>query len=296
VAVDSYRTQIMVEFDADVGEGPVWIAERELLAWVDITEGNWHRTDLRSGRTRTVHIPTMLGAVTPAVDGGWVAAVSEGFFAIDDDGAIMRRLDELPEPDLRMNDAKCDSSGRFWSGSNELDFDPGKGRMHRLGADWSSDVVLTGLTLPNGLGFSPDDRVFYLIDSLTRQLFAFDYDLDDGAISSQRVLIEWPSGLIPDGACVDEEGCIWVAFWGDGAVRRYSPRGELVGAVHCLLSQPSSCAFIDGGRLVITTARRGMAGDRLEAEPLAGSLLVAEVGVGGAPIARFAGSTSHDPS
>jgi sugar lactone lactonase YvrE len=65
-----------------------------------------------------------------------------------------------------MNDAKCDPSGRFWAGSTAMDFAPGQGALHVLEPDRSTRVVLDGLTQPNGLGWSPDGSVFYLVDDL----------------------------------------------------------------------------------------------------------------------------------
>ena len=292
MTIARYSSEVLLEFDAAVGEGPVWSAPRRELSWVDITAGNWHRTSVDTGATRTVNLPTMIGAISPALDGGWVAAGTEGFVALNDDGQVRRRLHVLPEPRVRMNDAKCDSVGRLWSGSNAIDFSTGRGRIHRLDGDWSSHVLVHGMTLPNGLGFSPDDRRFYLIDSLTHILFEFDFDRDDGAITNQRVLVEWESGLIPDGACVDADGGIWVALWGSGVVQRYSASGVLIGELACPVGQPSSCAFLDGTSLVITSARQGMGDAQLEAEPLAGSLFVADVGVEGVPVAPFSGPTA----
>jgi len=284
--------EVLIRADSAVGEGPVWVAENNLLSWVDITAGIWHRTELSAGLDLTVQFDTMLGAVTPTQDHGWVAALAEGFAVIREDGTLGFALDELPGPTLRMNDAKCDRLGRYWAGSNAFDFTPGRGRLHCLDADWHSTVHLEGLTLPNGLGWSPDDSTFYLIDSASRVLFSFDFDIDSGILSNQGTLVHWDDpGSSPDGLAVDSEGCLWVAQWGRGRIERYSPDGVLAGIVPCPVSQPSSCAFAEGNTLVITSALQGLA-DADTAEPLAGSVFAVDVGVPGVPVAPFAGSTN----
>ena len=277
---------------AQVGEGPVWLTAVGALSWVDITEGVWHRTAPDAGLDYSVRLDTMLGALTPASDGGWLAAVAEGFLSVTSDGSAVRALDVIRNPLHRMNDAKCDSRGRYWAGSTALDFSPGEGALHRLDADWVSTTVLTGLTLPNGLGWSPDDRTFYLVDSVTRSLFAFDFDADSGDISRRRELAFWrESDGIPDGLAVAADGSLWIAFWGAGEIRRFSPAGQQLGSLRVPTRQPASCAFADGTRLIVTTARRGMDEDALREEPLAGSVFVADVGVSGVPVSAFAGAT-----
>jgi sugar lactone lactonase YvrE len=97
-----------------------------------------------------------------------------------------------------------------------------------------------------------------------------------------------PSAGIPDGLAVDADGYLWVALHGGGAVHRYRPGGHLDGRVELPVSQVTACTFGGPGldQLYITTSRLDM---DPAAEPGAGALFRADVGVTGLPAATFAG-------
>ncbi len=152
-----------------------------------------------------------------------------GYLYVDEDGAVR----ELAQPeagrvDVRMNDGACDPQGRFWAGTMAYDEAPGAGVLYRLELDGSCTTVITGLTISNGIGWSPDGTTMYLADSGTGRVDAFDFDGASGDVTGRRtiVAIDEP-GVAPDGLTVDEEGAIWVALWGGGAVHRYGPDGAL---------------------------------------------------------------------
>jgi sugar lactone lactonase YvrE len=104
----------------------------------------------------------------------------------------------------------------------------GKGALYRLDPDHRLTRLMTGIGLSNGIGWSPDDRQMYYVDSLEHRLDVLDYDAATGEVSARRPLAEIGRGdVLPDGLTVDAEGGIWVAVWGGGAVLRYSPAGKL---------------------------------------------------------------------
>ena len=244
---------------AQVGEGPVWDEEYGLLWWVDIPAGLVHTSDLASGHTRTVDIGYDVGAVALTMGGAVVTATAAGFGVLTGAGHEPRL--SVLSPGHRMNDAKCDRAGRLWAGSVDGAFAPGEGALHVLRPDWTHDVVLTGLTLPNGLGWSPDDETFYLADSLERALYAFAFDVDSGALGERRLLRQFAvADGLPDGLCVDAEGSLWLAMWDGGCVVHLSAEGELLETLELPVTRPSSCCF--GGRagdqLFITSAAVGL--------------------------------------
>lgn len=187
-----------------------------------------------------------------------------------------------------MNDAKCDPAGRWWAGSTTLDFRAGQGAVHCWDPhDGEVRTVLDGLTLPNGLGWSPDQGTFYLADTVRRQVLAASYDRDSGALGPPQPLIHVETGAgAPDGLCIDEDGCLWIAMWGGAEVRRYAPTGHQLATVPMPVSQPSSCAFGQDGTLYITSAADGVDVDR---EPLAGSVFALPTVHRGVPFSAFAG-------
>jgi sugar lactone lactonase YvrE len=281
-------------------EGPRWHAERGELLWVDILGRTLHRgrpgLDGSLESVETITLDRHVGAVAPATSGGYVLAASTGFLYVDDVGAVR----ELAQPaagrrDVRMNDGACDAHGRFWAGTMAYDESPGAGALYRLELDGSCTTVLTGLTISNGIGWSPDGATMFLADSGTGRIDAFDFDASSGEIARRRtiVAIEEP-GVAPDGLTVDEDGGIWVALWGGGAVRRYGPDGALLTAVPLPVDRPTSCAF--GGRdrstLFVTTARHGLDVAALSRQPHAGRVFRIEgLGVRGAPCAPYRGPT-----
>jgi sugar lactone lactonase YvrE len=250
--------RILTTIRAECGEGPIVTQDGRELLWVDILGRELHRTSLADGKTSTFPVPSMIGAVAERASGGIVAAVAEGFAAIGDDGAYEPMCSFLG-PDERMNDAKCDAAGRFWSGSTAMDFTAGAGRLYVLHADWSWHCVLDGLTLPNGLGWSPDNRTFYLVDSRDHSLFAFNFDLSSGRLGPRRLLVRFRAEEgMPDGLTVADDGSVWVAVHGGGRVDVFSPDGGKLGQLPLPVRQPTSCAFDGNGRLWVTSAWDGL--------------------------------------
>jgi len=280
---------VVVHGDAEVGEGPVLDRRTGRLVWVDITQGWLHQTDLGADRTDSVRFATMLGAALPREsEPGFVLAVSDGLGLWVPDGGLDLVDPCLPEPHLRFNDAKCDSRGRVWGGTNHLEFVPGEGRLRVWDGTGPSRVAAEGMTLPNGLGWSPDDRTMYLVDSFEYLLLRADFDADSGTVGELTTLTRVEPGY-PDGLAVDVEGNIWVAVWDGWEVRRFNPRGQLTGVIRMPVAQPSSCAISDSGTLYITSARSGLDDAALATQPLAGSVFALDIGVAGVPVSAFKG-------
>ncbi|MEV4263983.1 SMP-30/gluconolactonase/LRE family protein [Kribbella sp. NPDC049584] len=281
--------RLAVRAEARVGEGPVWDPGSGRLHWVDILAGAVHTSDLANGWTTTRVLPTLVGAVSPKRTGGLVAAVTEGFADVSDEYVVRQHV--LGDG-IRMNDAKCDPDGRFWAGSTAMDFAAGRGALHVLEADWSTRVVLDGLTQPNGLGWSPDGRTFYLADTAEREISAF--DVFGNQLAGRRLLCSFADSDVPDGLCVDAAGCLWVALWGGGRLVRIAPDGRMLSTLRVPVVQPSSCAFVgpDLDLLCVTSACEGIepADNAEDGTSYDGSvLIVAGLGVSGVPVAGFAG-------
>ena len=281
------ESELVVRTRAEVGEGPIWDPGTETLIWVDITGSSVHRFDPATGRDECMDVGIDVGAVAVRASGGLVMAAADGFRALEADGSqTMLAEVEADDPGMRMNDGKCDRHGRFWAGTMAYDeaAPAGLGKLYRLDPDLSVHTMVDGVSISNGIDWSPDDRLMYFIDSPTRRVDVFDYDRDDGAISNRRTLIEVDSSLgFPDGMTVDANGDLWVAVWGGSRVVHYAPDGSERGMVRFPVSQTSSCAFGGADRrdLYVTSAARGISE---ESEPEAGSLFRARPGaVGQAP-------------
>ena len=268
----------------------MWNVERERLHWVDILRGTIHTSNLSTAETHSMTVPTLVGAAHPRCDSGFVAATAEGFALVSATGILDTRLPILPA-DSRMNDAKCDARGRLWAGSTRRDFHHGSGALHVLHPDFSTHVVLEGLTLPNGMGWSNDGATFYLIDSIEATLSAYAFDPHTSELGSARVVRRFDAADgTPDGLAVDDADRLWIACWGAGRVVCIAPTGEQLLHVPVPVRQPSSCAFVgaDLGQLAVTSAREGLG--NLTAQSLDGSVLIIDgLNAAGQPTNTFGG-------
>jgi sugar lactone lactonase YvrE len=289
----------------DHAEGPAWDAARGELLWVDIPNGQVHRAEVSDGGELTevgaAHGGDTVGFVVPAAAGGWVLGAGGGITRLSPDGTARVLIDLAGEggsPDdggTRMNDGGCDAAGRFFGGTMAFDQRPGAGSLYRLDLDGTVTTVVEGLTVSNGLGWSPDGRTAYLADSGPGLVHAFAYDPGSGAMTDQRVLLDFSrQDGVADGLTVDDEGCLWTALWGGGQVRRWSPEGDLLAVVDVPIPQVSCCAFAGPGLdlLVISTSAEGMDDAERQRMPDAGRLFTVRPGVTGPAKAPYRGRLS----
>jgi sugar lactone lactonase YvrE len=278
-----------------LGEGVRWDARRggELLR-VDILAGRVFRERVAADGdlvpVDAYDLPGTVGAVAP-IDGddGWLLAADQGFVHLRPDGSH-RTIADVAPPGTRMNDAACDPSGRFWAGTLADDHHVGGGALYRLDPDGRCETVLEGLTISNGLGWSPDARTMYLVDSGPRVVYAFAYDPASGAISDQRVVVALDEAEgAPDGMTVDAAGDLWVAVYGGGCVRRYAPDGEPRQELRVPAVQATCCGFAGVGlsRLYVTTATEGWTDEQRRADPAAGLVYRFDTDTTGRPAQPF---------
>ena len=281
------RAERITESVAYHGEGPVWSERWGGLRWVDMLAG-----DILSlaadGTIGRRHVGTVAAALRPRRRGGAVIGVERGFALESADGAITH-LDQVWSDDsVRMNEGGCDPDGRFYCGSMAYDQQPGAASLYRLDPDLSVRVVLEGVTVSNGLEWSPDGSLAYYNDTATFRTSVFDYDPDAG-LTNQRMFVDLSGEeKRPDGLTVDEQGGVWVALSNGGAVRRYTPNGVLDEVVEVPVRKVTACTFGGPGldQLYITTSQENIDPGT---DPLAGSLFRAAVGVRGLPVREFAG-------
>ncbi len=257
---------------AELAEGPVWNPVTKTLSWVDIERGELHVGD------RRFELGVKIGVAVPCRNGNFLLGTQNGFEFFDPVTETRTPIAD-PEADLpenRMNDGKCDAAGRFWCGSLSMTRKVGTAAFYVLDSDLSVRKVLGNLTNSNGLGWSPDGRTLYHIDTPRLEVSAFDFDLDSATISNRRLAIKFPDGIgRPDGMSVDAEGMLWIAHWSGGCIGRWNPlTGKMIDTVQLPVARVSSCTF--GGddlqTLFITTARHGLSGDELLLQPLAGGI------------------------
>ncbi len=266
------------------GEGPVWSPRWGGLRWVDMLAGDVLSL-AADGSVSRRHVGDVAAVVRPRTQGGAVIGIERGFALEAADGSLERLGELWSDRGLRMNEGGCDPDGRFYCGSMADDQAPGAAALHRLDPDGSTRVVLDGVTVSNGLEWSPDGSLAYYDDTPTGRIAVFDYDRDAG-LHHRRTFADVDGS--PDGLTVDVEGGVWVAVFDRGVVQRYTPEGRLDAVVEVPVRQVTACTF--GGErldeLYVTTSREGLPEGE---DPLAGSLFRVVPGVAGLPVREFAG-------
>ncbi|MGW8060721.1 SMP-30/gluconolactonase/LRE family protein [Streptomyces ziwulingensis] len=279
--------EVAVRAEASLGEGPTWDPATGRLLWIDILGSRVHTYDPATGRRTLRRTDQHVGAVKPRAGGGLVLNLRDGIGLLDPDDTF-RWLHREAVPGCRANDAAVAPDGTLWAGTMRYDEAPGGGTLSRVAGDGTVTPVLDDVAVSNGTGWSPDGRLMYYVDSPTRRVDVFDVASPDGRVSGRRpfVTIEEGAGF-PDGLCVDAEGCVWVALWDGGAVRRYTPSGDLDRVIPLPVPRVTACAFGGPGLtdLYVTTARVGLTAPH----PLAGALLVVPGAGRGTAQPAFAG-------
>jgi sugar lactone lactonase YvrE len=281
-------------------EGPAWDERTGQLLWIDqyaglVTLGDFDAAIPRVTPVRTYQLGSAVGAAVPsrALGGGWLTAAAQGFAHLAEDGTVtmLAQPEEQTPVRTRMNDGKCDQLGRFWAGSMAWDKVGGAGSLYRLDPDLSVTLALRDVTISNGLAWSADGQHLFYIDTPTRQVDRFQVAAD-GTLHDRTTVVSIAEGAgFPDGMCIDDDRCLWVALWGGSAVHRYAPDGTLLAIVDVAAAQVSSCCFggPDGRTLFITTSQEGYDATQLAADPHAGKLFCAAVDTSAPPAAAFGG-------
>jgi sugar lactone lactonase YvrE len=283
------QAELIIDSNYELAEGPVW--HEGALYWVDIKAGHLHRWDPRIGTCEHRLVEAPLGCAVPCAGGLWLVAIGNALGRFDWATGCLDRLvaPEAGQSLNRFNDGKCDLCGRWWIGSmNAMPVKKATAALYCYQGAGICRAALGGLTISNGLGWSPDGSKFFHTDSCTRRIDVYAYDLSSGILGERRTVahIAEADGL-PDGLAVDVEGHLWVALWGGGAVVRLDGRnGHELGRVPLPVKQVTSCTF--GGpaldELFITTAAVGLSGPQRSAQSKAGGLFRVRPGVIGLPV------------
>jgi sugar lactone lactonase YvrE len=287
--------ELVLDAKATLGEGPSWDADKGLLYWVDILESRIHAFDPKTGMDTAYEIGQYVGAAVPDRGNGLIVAARDGFFRYDLKTRELQAISD-PEPGIsgnRFNDGKCDAKGRFWAGSMEKTEQQPLAALYCLHPNYEVEKKLTDITTSNGIAWSPDHTKMYYIDSPTRRVMAYDFDLETGRLGQGTIAVTIPEGEgKPDGMTADLEGMIWVAQWDGYCVSRYNPAtGERLLKVEVPAARVTSCVF--GGdrldELYITSARTGLPEEELRERPLSGGIFRLKPGVQGMPSYPFGG-------
>jgi sugar lactone lactonase YvrE len=252
MALPLMEPELLTNFFADIGEGPIWLAAEQIVVFLDIPAGAVHCYDPVRNSTKLLARGRKTGGLTIQEDGSLLLFQDGRISVLSLNGAIREVASGLCPQNERFNDVIADPEGRVFAGAMG-----GNGRLLRFDPDGRVTELLDGAGIPNGMGFSPDLKRFYFTDSIPRHIYCFDYDRRTGSISRRRIFAEIPADEgVPDGMTVDAEGYVWTAVWFGGRIKRYSPDGLLDREILLPAKQTSALAF--GGNdlsdIYVTTA------------------------------------------
>ncbi|KAK3088774.1 hypothetical protein FSP39_023620 [Pinctada imbricata] len=286
-------------------EGPHWDDSSNTLLYVDILKKGIHRWNPETKENEGIQLGETVGFVVPARKGGLIAGLGLTLSHVDWETKKVTCLHKVNEaPTSQFNDGKCDPIGRVWSGtygemkdSNDLSTMEHIGHLYSMDVDGSLMDRLDKIGISNGLGWTEDNRTMFFIDSIPRKVYAFDFDINDGSIKSQRTVVQFTGTKdemgVPDGMTVDTEGKIWIAAFGASKVFRFDPEtGKQLLSITLPAKRVTSCCF--GGKnhdeLYVTTSVLGANEAEIKAFPQSGSLFrIRGLGVKGFPATMYEG-------
>ncbi len=272
---------------ATLGEGPAWDAKTQTLYWVDLLEKR-----IYAGSKLFLQLDDYVSCLAPRKDGGMLIAQRFGIWTFEPEtNKLFTLASPKGEPsNNRFNDGKCDPRGRFVAGTMDHNEQEASGALYSLSTEGRLKRLLKDVRISNGLGWSPDGKTMYFIDTPTRDVKAFDYDLETGQIANPRVLIHFEDTFgWPDGMTTDMHGNLWIAMWGGARVTQWNAKGILMEQFGVAALNPTSCVFggPDMNELFITSARVGMDAAALKKYPQAGGVFRMETNVTGTPTFEF---------
>lgn len=277
-----------------VGEGPLWDVAEQALYFIDIVGKAVHRYDPTTGDKRRWDVGQIIGSMALREQGGAIVALKNGIFTLDLESGAIDPLATAPHlhPRAQMNDGKVDRRGRFVVGSGDSDIRDCRpyGSLYRLGPDHQLHELDREIAISNGPCWSPDDKTFYFSDSLPYHIYAYDYDIDTGAVANKRLFADTRElGGIPDGATVDRDGLMWIAICEGAKIVAYRPDGKIERVIDMPVKLPASVMF--GGaaldELYVTSIDPKLVGR----EPDGGgaTFVITGLGARGIAEARYAG-------
>lgn len=284
------RLENVLSARARLGEGPIWDEQRQVLHWVDIYNRRVHTFDPATGQDTYIELDTVVSGLF-VVDGEHLIVAQEnglGRLNLTTEELTPLVTIEADQPDNRLNDVRCDRHGRMWVGTMNRQEQP-QANLYRYHCNGDLKLMETGLSISNGLGWSPDRRTFYLTDTPRKTIYAYHFAAESGQISDRRPLVSLTAEpFYPDGLTIDAEGCIWSAMWNGGCVIRFAPDGQEMQRVSVPVPLVTSCTF--GGPeltdLYITTASAGMSQTELQQYYQAGDLFRLSTDIQGLPSDR----------
>jgi len=292
--IKTFTSSIILESNCQLGEGAFWDSKRKKLWFVDIEKGLVHQFDPKSREHFSFPTGQRIGTLVPSkLEEKLILGLQDGIYSSSFSGKTITKLATIKElgSNQRLNDGKCDPMGRLWVGGLNMDKVIKASHLFMIEKSGISKVKMDSISISNGIVWSRNSKKMFYIDTPTRTVKSFDFELKTGEISNPKVLIHTPDSLgWPDGMAIDENDNLYIGMWGGSCVSIWSSTdGKFLGKILVAAKNVTSCAF--GGKdrktLFITTASQGLNKEELEKSPLSGQLFQAQVDIAGKQMAYW---------
>jgi len=283
--VKLFSSECIPNTNGDLGEGLLWDERNQTIMWVDAFKKIVNVWNPATKEIKSKEFDSLVTSIAKRESGGYVVAAGLKLIELNENLELTNESPlEMPFDNVRTNDGNVDINGNYWVGAFANDAKPHQGNLRRISPNLDSKVFLKDITIANGMDWSPDNKIFYYIDTPTKKISRFKFNTETSEIEGEleAINVSQYSGA-PDGMCVDALGNLWVAFWGGRCVRSFAPSGELLAQVDVAATLVTNCAFggPDLSTLYITCAVASYEDFVKGDEPLAGSLFKADVGAQG---------------
>ena len=285
----SRKVEVSIACDtvAGVGEGAIWDYKNNRLLWID-TQGSVFIYTPSDGKNKEIKLEKLVGTVVPYTKNKVIVALIDGIYELDLETEETTLICSPENPRVegnKYNDGKCDSRGRLWVGTMDINAIGVRGGFYVVRGNGEFEQVLQDVSISNGVCWSLDGDKMYYQDTPLRTVSQFDFDEKKGIISEREEVIKVPKGMgDPDGNTLDATGMVWMANWGGACVSKWNPHtGQMLQKIDVPAYNVTSLAF--GGEnledLYITSASYYMPEDVESDYPDAGKLFVCKPGCKG---------------
>jgi len=288
------KSKVLLRSTYSLGEGLHWDAQREVLWFVDINNMLLCSLNLSDKKLNEIKMPEKIGwAITSKNSKQLILGMKSGIASITPEKGI-KSFEWLNQsfpsnPDHRLNDAKADSKGRIWAGSmNEKDETLKEGSLARFDLDGSHEIIDSGYSVTNGPAIDSNSNYLFHTDSVQKIIYKFDIHQIKGSLINKKIWLKFhKEDGHPDGMCLDQEGCLWVAMWGSGTIVRVNKKGKIIARVLIPTKYVSNICFAGTklDRLIVTSANLDSSTANNATSNFAGSIFeILDHGLSGMPV------------
>ena len=255
--MSNYKIEIIYYDNSELLESCEIDNNNQLLYFVSIYKKLVYCYDINTSTINTMTTKSPVGCVRVIGYKKLIVAEMHGIYEFDFSILSSKKLNDfVKEEAVRFNDGRLDSNGRFLIGTMGYpEIIPKIGKLYSYFEGYYTKL-LDDITISNGIAFTSDNKSMFYIDTPTKKVVKYDYDLNNGTISNKSDFIEFDTESVPDGMCIDSNQHLFISEWGGSCISKWdSKNGKLSDRYKLPVSNITSCAIDIHNNIYITTAK-----------------------------------------